>query len=148
MSLAEDFIALDSEKKRIVHFELCRNALEVLTKYFSKTGKIEYIEMVVGTKQSIDEKLLNDAFISAQNGKDLYKSKKRFVEPIIALHDDDISFPENIGFAYYAIYNLFKKYALNEKVDDWMIVNQAVSSEVDENKQDGLLRKVIKKANE
>lgn len=148
MNLVENFIDLVNEKKRIVHFELCRNALEVLNKYFSAIGKIEYVETVVGAKHTVDKKLPGDAFLSAENGKDMYKSEKRFVEPIVALQDEDISFPENIEFAYYAIYNLFRKYALGAKVDDWLIVNQALSSEIEDKKWDGLLGKAIKKADE
>ena len=57
MNLAEEFISFDNEKKRIVHFELCLNALEILNEYFSATVKIEYVETVVGTKQTVDKKL-------------------------------------------------------------------------------------------
>ena len=53
------------------------------------------------------------------------------MEPMIAMREEYLTFPENITFAYYAIYNLFKKYVLKEDVDDWMIVNQALSSEED-----------------
>jgi hypothetical protein len=56
---------------------------------------------------------------------------ERYQEPIAALQDDDLTFPENITYAYYAIYNLFKKYAKIEVVDDWLIVNQSLSTEDD-----------------
>jgi hypothetical protein len=41
---------------------------------------------------------------------------QRYQELIVALQDDDLTFPENSTFAYYAIYNLLKKYAKKEIV--------------------------------
>jgi hypothetical protein len=52
----------------------------------------------------------------------------RYREPIVALQDDDLELPEEIEYAYYAVYNLFLRHGLAEPIDDWLIVNQAVSS--------------------
>ena len=45
------------------------------------------------------------------------------------MQDEDLTFPDHIAFAYYAIYNLFKKYIGEKTIDDWLIVNQALSTE-------------------
>ncbi|MFH2047158.1 MAG: hypothetical protein ABIK92_18675 [Pseudomonadota bacterium] len=52
----------------------------------------------------------------------------QYQEPIVALQDLDWEPPENIEYAYYAIYNLYRKYINNEYIDDWIIANQALSS--------------------
>ena len=56
----------------------------------------------------------------------------RYGEPRAALQDGDLEFPEAIGYAYDAVYNFFRKYGLGEDVDDWLIVNQAGSSDPDQ----------------
>jgi len=53
----------------------------------------------------------------------------RYKEPIISIQDNDLSFPKNIEYGYYSIYNLFQKYTQAKNVDDWLIVNQALSIE-------------------
>ena len=48
------------------------------------------------------------------------------------MQDDDLSLLDSVEFAYYAIYNCFRKYARDEDIDPWLIVNQALSSSGDE----------------
>ncbi len=62
------------------------------------------------------------------------------------MEDFDLEFPYHIEFAYYSIYNLFKKYGVQANVDDWLIVNQALSSEADQDKWLQLLENAIAKA--
>jgi len=130
-SLADDFFALNLEQRRLVHFVLCEHALEKWNLYSNAHEKIEYMETVASTRQEVDKKLPFDSFISAKQGSDSQNIAQRYREPIVAMQDEDLTFPENVTFAYYAIYNLFKKYAEQEVVDDWLIVNQALSSEDD-----------------
>ncbi len=130
-SLANEFFALNPEQRRSVHFALCEHALGKWNLYAKAQNKIEYIETVAGTRQEVDKKLPFDSFAVALQGIDLLNVAERYQEPIVALQDDDLTFPENITFAYYAIYNLFKKYVKIEVVDDWLIVNQALSTEDD-----------------
>ena len=75
-----------------------------------------------------------DAFRAAREGCDAAKVAERYLEPITAMEDEDLKFPENIAFAYYSIYNLFCKYTRHRDIDDWIIVNQALSSEPEEAK--------------
>ena len=64
------------------------------------------------------------------------------------MQDDDLVFPENITNAYYAVYNLFKKYGQDEDVDDWLIVDQALASEDDSEAWARLLQRAIQVAKE
>jgi len=128
-SLADEFFALGPEQRRSVHFILCEHALGKWNLYAKAQNKIEYVETVAGTRQEVDKHLPFDSFESAMQGLDSLNITERYREPIVALQDDDLAFPENIFFAYYAIYNLFKKYAKKEIVDDWLIVNQALATE-------------------
>ncbi len=148
MSLGKEFLNLNSERKRVVHFELCRNSLLLLEKFFAKRGKIEYRESVCGTHQIVDKKLPSEAFQSALSSEKTEEINRKYLEPIAAMQDDDLIFPEEIEFAYYSIYNLFRKYALKVEIDDWLIVNQAISAESDEEKWEALLKNAIEKSNE
>ncbi len=145
-SLPDEFLALDSAQRRVVHFALCKHALRKWNEYVNVRGQIRYIESVVGTQQKVDKQLPADALESAERGVDLANVEKRYGEPIVAMQDEDLTFPKNIEFAYYAIYNLFRKYALEKDIADWLIVNQALSSEKDSAKWRPLLFTAIQRA--
>lgn len=145
MNLQAEFLSLSAEKKRLVQFELCAKALGVLNAYLAETGEIRYVESIAGTRQLVDPKLPSNAFESAQKGENLFDAENRFAEPITALHYEDLEFPSYIEFAFYSIYNLFQKYVLNRKIDDWLIVNQALSAETDQGKWTELLKNAIEK---
>lgn len=146
MNLQEEFLNLNAEKRKFVQFKLCENALEILNRYFNETGEISYVESVVGTFQTVDSKLPSDAFESAQIGKNLRNSDYRYSEPISAMQDDDLTFPNHIELAFYSIYNLFQKYVLNRNIDDWLIVNQALSAEISAEKWNELLKNAIEES--
>ncbi len=61
------------------------------------------------------------------------------------MQDHDLEFPKIIEFAYYSIYNLFCKYVKGRAIDDWIIVNQAISSEGDQAKWAIMLSETLKK---
>ena len=145
-SLADDFFALSPDRRRSVQFTLCQHALEKWHVFTKTYDRIEFVETVVGTRQLVDKLLPFDALASARQGSDSGSVAKRYLELVTAMQDDDLSFPENINFAYYAIYNLFNKYAQEQAVDDWLIVNQALSSELDRAAWDVLLSAAIYRA--
>jgi hypothetical protein len=99
---------------------------------------------MAGTRQKVDAQLPEDAFKCAQNGADLTGVEKRYQEPIAAMQDLDLEFPEQIKFAYYSLYNLFRRYALRKETDDWVIVNQALSAEIDNGKWAQMLNEAIR----
>ena len=145
-TLAYDFLALNPKQRRLVHFSLCEHALEKWNSYVKTYKKIEYQETVTGTLQEVDKQLPSDSLSSAKQGFDSLNVTKRYQEPITAMQDDDLVFPEDISFAYYAIYNLFQKYAENKTVDDWLIVNQALSSESNSEMWNLLLNNAIQES--
>jgi hypothetical protein len=83
-------------------------------------------------RHEVDVHLPHDALRSANTGEDLADVEGRYREPIVAMQDDDLEFPDPIEFAYYAVYNCFRRHVRGEGIDPWLIVNQALSSSKDE----------------
>jgi len=142
-SPADEFFALTQAQRRSVHFILCEYALENWIGYTKARDRIEYVESVVGTRQDVDLLLPLDALKAAKLGQTSPDIAARYREPITAMQDEDLEFPETIVFGYYAVYNLFRKYAQKEVVDDWLIVNQALSAENDKEARAGLLLSAV-----
>jgi hypothetical protein len=147
-SLRDAFFALPPERRRSVHVALCEHALEIWKQYLSAADRVEYIETVVGTRQHVDKQLPFDAVEAVKQGSDSKNVATRYREPIVAMQDEDLVFPESITFAYYAIYNLFKKYVQQGVIDDWLIINQALASETDAKLWSVLLKKAIQSLNQ
>ena len=143
-SLSAQFLSLDQAARCRVHFSLCENALSRWQEFGDSHRKIRYTESVVGTRQEVDKQLPADALNSASQRKDIANVEERYLEPIAAMQDTDLEFEEHITFAYYAIYNLFRKYVLDDEIDDWLIVNQALAAEQDEDKIAALLATAIR----
>ena len=144
--LAKAFKELSAAERRYVHLRLGEYALFKWDEYCASHRQINYIESVCGTHQTVDIELLTDAFYAACRGHDTRNVACRFQEPILAMQDDDFTFPESVEYAYYALYNLFKRYAEQKKVDDWLVVNQILSAEMNEVKRRSLLETVIQQA--
>lgn len=145
-NLNEIFQSLAKDQKRLVHLELCRNALRIWQEYAAQFEKIDYVENIVGTYQIVDKCLPKDAFEAVVRGHDEKKIDWRYAEPISAMQDDDLEFPDHIEFAYYSIYNLFNKYILQQNIDDWLICNQALSAETDLDSAQAILSDAILKS--
>jgi hypothetical protein len=128
MTPADSFAQLGADRQRQVHLLLCEEALEVWMNYVLARGPIRYADSVVAMQHEVDAGLPADAFRCARAGADLADVKRRYGEPIVAMQDGDLTFPREVEFAYYAIYNCFRKHACGEDIDPWLIVNQALSS--------------------
>ncbi|GAB4202456.1 MAG: hypothetical protein OHK0022_25690 [Roseiflexaceae bacterium] len=131
---AERFHALPAAAKKRVHEYLCAKALEVWLRYAVAAGEISYNDSVVGMFHVVDMLLPADAYVLVFSGPRRVSPaftadalEQRYREPIVALQDDDLGFPGGVLLGYYAIYNAFLKYGLGRLIDDWLIVNQAVS---------------------
>ena len=111
-----------------------------------REGAIHYVEGVCGTAQTVDQDLPEDALAAVRSGQGIEAVAQRYREPIVALQDHDLDFPESVEFAYYAVYNFFRRYARQEEIDDWVLVNQSLSSTEDAKTGTVLLRKAIKSA--
>jgi hypothetical protein len=125
------FFRLNHLRKRQVHVSLCRSALHVWEAYAHQQPALDYVDSVVGLHHRVDITLPRDALASVQSNNDHAAVAHRYQEPLVALQDDDLVFPAHIEFAYYAIYNLYRKYMQGVAIDDWLIVNQALSAEED-----------------
>lgn len=132
VTLPQLFLRLDADRRRQVHLALCEDALPVWTGYAGgKSSQLRYRDSVVGMWHHVDAELPAAALCSAHAGADLAGVADRYPEPISALQDDDLVFPDPVEFAYYAIYNCFSKYVGGHDISDWLIVNQALSAHAD-----------------
>lgn len=126
--LIERFRGLEDVRQSKVLFALAGLALDRWSAFADQAGTIRYVESIVGTAQSVDVRLPHDAMTSARAGKDLADVDRRYLEPIAALQDDDLEWEDTFEFAYYAVYNLFRKFALGDDIDPWIIANQSLAS--------------------
>jgi hypothetical protein len=144
---AERFFALSPAQRRVAHELLMEYALAKWQAYVERQGDIRYRESVCGTEQTVDASLPGNALASVRSGQGVAAVADGYREPIVAMQDGDLCFPESVTFAYYAIYNFFRRYAMQkEDIDDWLLVNQAGSSEHDEKKRMAVLLSAIERA--
>ncbi|MFD6270285.1 hypothetical protein [Nocardia asteroides] len=128
MASRHPFFQLEADSRRLVHLSLCEDALLVWKDYVQgKPAVLRYRDSVVGMPHRVDVELPGDALRAARAGEDVAEIGKRYLEPIAALQDDDLAFPDSVELGYYAIYNCFCKYVRGDDVADWLIVNQALS---------------------
>lgn len=130
-NLRDAFLQLSDDARKKVHQFLCAKALESWMRFADSKKNISYCDSVVGMAHNIDFQLPSDAFQTAFGDCEKATSDaiaQRYLEPITALQDMDLEFPDEMEFAYYAIYNAFLKYARLKNIDDWLIVNQALSA--------------------
>jgi len=125
---ADLFRRLTPDHQRRVHLRLCVEALGVWLAYTAEHAPIRYYDTVVGIGHEVDVLLPGDALRSADAGADLANVDGRYDEPIVAMQGDDLEFPDPVEFAYYAVYNCFRRHARGDAIDPWLIVNQALSS--------------------
>lgn len=92
-----------------------------------KPASLRYRDSVVAMWHQVDVDLPADALPAAHAGVDLADVGSRYLEPMSALQDDDLTLPDPVEFAYFAIYNCFCKYVRDQDIPDWLIVNQALS---------------------
>jgi hypothetical protein len=143
MTLADSFHQLTPDRQRRVHLRLCEHALETWRRHAVTHGPIRYADSVAGMRHEVDLELPADAFRSALRGADLARVARRYLEPIAAMQDEDLTFPDPVRFAYYAIYNCFEKYVAGREIDGWVIVNQALSSQEDSSEWAQLLSEAV-----
>ncbi|MFJ4654819.1 hypothetical protein ACIP5Y_26395 [Nocardia sp. NPDC088792] len=122
------FLQLLADQRRQVHLSLCEDALASWIDYVQKKpASLRYRDSVVGMRHTVDSTLPADALHCARAGVDLAEIGNRYLEPITALQDGDLSFPDPIEYAYYAVYNCYRKHVRGDDISDWLIVNQALS---------------------
>ncbi|WP_280299365.1 hypothetical protein [Nocardia neocaledoniensis] len=128
MASTHPFFQLGADRRRLVHLALCEDALLTWNDYVQgDPAALRYHDSVVGMRHTVDIELPADALRAARAGTDLANVDGRYLEPIAALQDDDLEFPVSVELGYYAIYNCFRKYVSGDDIEDWLIVNQALS---------------------
>jgi len=126
--IAERFFALNDEQKRLVHISMASIALTSWRRHVSSESvPLKYQETVAGTFQVVDVELPAEALEAVISGV-RSNIAKRYLEPICAMQDDDWEFNDDAEMAYYAIYNTYRKYIEGKEIDNWLIVNQSLSS--------------------
>lgn len=126
--IARAYLELTPAQQKRLHLRLCERALEVWTAYAAEQGPIVYVDSVVGIRHTVEAEIPGLALAAARDERDTYDLDYRYTEPIVALQDTDLELPGGVELAYYALYNLFRKYALGADVDGWLVVNQALSA--------------------
>ncbi|MEV0333926.1 hypothetical protein [Nocardia sp. NPDC050717] len=128
MASTHPFFQLGADSRRLVHLALCEDALRTWNTYVQdEPAALRYRDSVVGMRHTVDIELPADALRAARAGVNLADVDRRYLEPITALQDDDLTFPDSVELGYYAIYNCFRKYVSGADIEDWLIVNQALS---------------------
>ncbi|KAF0845719.1 hypothetical protein [Nocardia caishijiensis] len=129
MTPRDRFLRLDADRRRQVHLVLCAQALPTWTGYVrGKPAALRYRDSVVGMRHRVDVDLPADALRAVRTGADRADVSGRYLEPIAALHDDDLCLPDHVEFAYYAIYNCFRRYVCGDDIAEWLIVDQALAA--------------------
>ncbi|GAB4111052.1 MAG: hypothetical protein Fur005_26420 [Roseiflexaceae bacterium] len=131
MSNYDQFRACTPAQRRRAIEWLCWQALTVWEAFLSEQEPLRYHDSVVGMQHRVDAVLPREALrYLQQGGADHIRAdlNYRYLEPITALQDGDLELPMPIEYSYYAIYNLFQKYAEQRSIDDWLIANQALAS--------------------
>jgi hypothetical protein len=124
------FMALNADAKKQAYIQACQKTLVVWEALVKQGKELSYRDSIVGMKHTINSnipKLALQAIICSQPSQEI---SNVYLEPITALQDMDWRPPENIEFAYYAIYNLYRKYCEGIEIDDWLIINQCISAQV------------------
>lgn len=130
-TLIDIFLELEAPDKLCVHLSLCRQALAIWEAYAQQYAPITYVDSVIGMQHTVEIELPHEAYASVAAGVDRANVARRYYEPIVAMQDDDLEFPDQIEMVYYAIYNLFQKYIAQKAISDTLIIEQALSATAD-----------------
>jgi hypothetical protein len=140
--LAVQFYSLAPDQQRLVVIPLLEKALEVWEQYYSPGTRPTYQESITGSIQELDTDLPREAWEAIIAGTDTNGIAMRYLEPIVALRDEDMQVPEPAEFAYYAIYNAYQRYIRHESVGDNVLINQILSS-LPEEQAEGAFREAV-----
>lgn len=145
-STRELLLALSPDAMRRAHLAACRYSLTAWEAFCREGKGLSYTDSVVGMKHAVDRKLPLRAFKAVLEDSPNWKIGSDYSEPIVALQDFDWEPPRHIEYAFFSVFNLYKKYCEKESIDDWLIFNQAISSEVDDSRWDFIGRAVLRKS--
>jgi hypothetical protein len=117
----------------------CRGALRIW-KEWAGNRAIEFVDSVVGVRHLVDVTLPSRALAAIEDGDDLSSIERELVEPVVAIHDEDLEMPPEVKDAYHAIYNLVR-FALGDPGSTpALVLEQAIGSRLEEADATALLR--------
>jgi hypothetical protein len=146
--ILEIYDALPEKQRIMALYTGCVKALATWESYIE--GKnIIYHDTIVGIKHEVENtlprealKLVKKYILELGNGflveltEDI---KHRYAEPVCALQDDDLEFPDVIEYAYYSIYNLFSLvFDPIFTITEHLIISQFISAQVVKNQENGI----------
>jgi len=112
----------------------CRDAIEVWRRYRADGKPLEYFDGVVGMHHAVDDTLPQRALDDLDRwlrGEpvDPRPTDTAYAEPIVAMQDDDLDFPDEVEQAYYAIYNLHRiVFEIPIPPEDHVVLSQVASA--------------------
>jgi hypothetical protein len=136
-----EYIEILPEKKAInLSIKLLEILLPEWEKFAKKPQNLSYFDTVVGLQHKVDKKIIHKTILISKNWLKNSNSKleiekllENYVEPIVALQDEDWIIPQNIKLIFYSAYNLMCK--LNGETETifgenqtYLTVNQAIDA--------------------
>lgn len=122
------FNGLPADERRKALTRLAQLSQQVWHEFTARKGRIRYRDSVVGMSHELDQSLPDRAIEAIVGLGDSKTVADGYLEPVAALQDMDLELPERVEFAFYAIYNLFRKYCQHEQIDESLILKQILSS--------------------
>jgi len=141
--LQTKFTTLGVTAKKKAHIKACTYSLAVWDKFTRQGRDLFYQDSVVLMDHNIEKDLPKKALKAVIKNTPNNAIAGSYREPICALQDMDWEPPRNIKYAYYSIYNLYRKYCEGMGIDDWLIINQSLSSQTDESQWDEILLNIL-----
>ena len=137
MTLQQFCTNLPEDKRTQLAITLAKLTLPVWNNFADK-HKLSYRDSIVGLKHPVDRNLLENSineietscFKTTNRLLELYNS---FIDPIVALQDDDWVLPNPVQKTFYSVYNLLesvigKEQAVSEDSVIYVSINQAVDA--------------------
>lgn len=141
--LYDKFMSLGVEARKQAHINACGYSLSAWDQYVRDGNGLGYRDSVVSMKHYLREDLPNNALQAIMNNAPSKEISELYLEPIAALQEMDWEPPEYIEYAYYSIYNAYRKYCEGSDIDDWLIINQSLSSEPKKENWGAIFKKVL-----
>jgi hypothetical protein len=123
VSLQKYIEGLSKENQFRLAIKLARLTLPIWNKFAAKSD-LTYRDSVAGLNHAVDKNLLKEAIESIEkylnnNISDFSEKEtnlyKKFIDPIIALQDDDWDLPDEVLKTFYAVYILIEAIIDKEK---------------------------------
>ena len=140
MTLLNHTNSLSRERRYRLAIELLKRVIPLWDKYSDK-HKLSYRDSVVGLKHTVSRKLPKETVESIEKLLDAGKTysdgipgiHEQYIDPVIALQDDDWKLPGEILNVFYSSYNLAEAFTsaeemLSEDSAIYISINQSIDA--------------------